>query len=130
MRLDGFKYPPMPECSDDLCAIDLPDAIEGWERECNNITIANLQSVNSALTRQIEELKASQGIQWIKVESWEKLKTKGDLLVCNTNQGRITNIIHCDKVLGYWVDRAGRFISNPQWTHFAEINLPEKEGGK
>lgn len=44
MRLDKVKYPPEPQCNDDLMPEDLPDALEAWEHECDGITIANLQS--------------------------------------------------------------------------------------
>ena len=44
MRLDKVKYPPEPQCNDDLIPEDLPDALGAWEHECDGITIAQLQS--------------------------------------------------------------------------------------
>lgn len=38
-----MKYPPKPECSDDLMPTDLPDALEAWQHECDKITIEQLQ---------------------------------------------------------------------------------------
>ncbi len=49
MRLNYVTYPPEPQCSDDLMPEDLPDALETWERECDRITIEQLQAKNKEM---------------------------------------------------------------------------------
>ena len=51
------KYPPRPECSDDLMPEDLLDAIIAWEYECYEIKIKQLRSQLKARDKTIEDLK-------------------------------------------------------------------------
>ncbi len=69
MRLKNINYPPEPICSDDLMPEDLPDALDDWEHECDEITIEQLQTELVLVKAERDGLRSELN-SWIEIHRW------------------------------------------------------------